>query len=258
MRGDAALCLRRAGALAHRRATALPLVWRAFVAPEPASDPLPMGSVVEVDGLRMRVDPGLSPANLRKLTSGRHTRHERALLMGALRGGDRVLELGGGIGMVSAACALRLGSGSVTTYEANPALEGIMRDNHALNGVAPEIRMAMVGERAGTRTLHVAAMFSHSSVYEVGETERRVEVSVHDFAAVLAELRPSVLVVDIQGAEREPFLWHALDGVRLVLVELHPDIVGLRGMLAIRRRLRALGFRDAARAGNAYLHERAV
>jgi FkbM family methyltransferase len=257
VRGDAALCLRHAGGLARRHAAALPLLWRAFAEPAREAGPA-MGSVVEVDGIRMRIDPLMSPANIRKLARGRHTSHERALLGAALRDGDRVLELGGGIGMVSAACALRLGSGAVTTYEANPALEGLIRDNHALNGVAPEVRMAMVGERAGTRPLHVARMFSHSSVHDVGETVHVVDVPVHEFAAVLAERRPSVLVVDIQGAEGEPFLWRALDGVRLVLVEMHPQVLGLSGMLALRRRLRALGFAEGPRAGNAFLHERAA
>lgn len=256
--GDLGLALRHAGAVTRRRAERAPLLWRAFApAPAAAPDPPPMGSVVAVDGIRMRIDPRMSAANVAKLAAGRHTRHERALLAAALRDGDRVLELGGGIGMVSIACALRLGSAAVTTYEANAALEGLIRDNHVLNGVAPEVRMAMVGERAGTRSLHVAGMFSHSSVYDVGETERVVPVPVHAFAMVLEELRPSVLVVDIQGAERDPFLWRDLPGVRLVLVELHPHIMGLRGMLFVRRRLRALGFAERARAGNAFLHERA-
>lgn len=256
MRGDLALGVGHAASLLRRRAERMPLLWRAFARPEGEAPPA-MGSVIEVDGIAMRVDPRMSRANIRKLAEGRHTRHERALLARHLRSGDRVLELGGGIGMVSIACARRLGSDAVTTYEANPELEPLIRDNHALNDVAPEIRMAMVGERAGTRPLHVAAMFSHSSVYDVGETERVVEVPVHELGAVMAELRPTVLVVDVQGAEREPFLWRHLDGVRMVLVELHPHVLGLRGIRDVRRRLRSAGLGEVDRAGNAFVHARA-
>ena len=45
-------------------------------------------------------------------------------------------------------------------------------------------------------------------------------------------------------------------GVRLILVELHPFIVGLKGILAIRRRLRAQGFAETDRSGNSHVFER--
>ena len=258
--GDLAFGLRYAGEIANRRARSLPVLWRLFPAyrpPGPEGTPIPpMGSTVEIDGIAMRIDPRLSPMNVRKLVQGRHTRHERDLLARALRPGDRVLELGGGIGMVAIECARRVGSDAVTSYEANPELESLIRENYALNDVSPDLRMAMVGGRAGSRPFNVSAKFSQSSVYDVGETARTVSVPVHAFGAVMGELRPSVLVVDIQGAERELFRWGHLDGVRLILVEKHPHIVGLAGMLAIRRRLRRAGFAEVDRAGNSYVYER--
>ena len=99
-------------------------------------------------------------------------------------------------------------------------------------------------------------MLSHSSVHDVGETERTVAVPMHEFRQVMAEVRPTVLVVDFQGAEREPFRHGVLDGVRLILVELRPHIGGLPGLLVIRRRLRREGFGEADRSGGSFLFER--
>ncbi len=257
--GDVRFGLRYAGAIAGRRLRSLPVLWRAFPRPAVEAEDAPapaMGSTVTVDGIAMRIDPRMSAFNVRKLASGRHTRHERDLLARALGSDDRVLELGGGIGMVAIACARRIGSDRVTSYEANPELESLIRENYALNDAAPELRMAMVGAQAGSRSFHLAERFSHSSVHDVGESARSVSVPVHDFAAVMAEVRPSVLVVDIQGAERELFAHADLDGVRLILVELHPFIVGLSGVLAIRRRLRAQGFGETDRSGNSHVFER--
>ena len=259
--GDAVFGLRHTGTVASRRVRSLPVLWRLF-RPTPSArtdTPLPpMGSTVTVDGIVMRIDPRMSDFNIRKLARGRHTRHERDLLARALREGDRVLELGGGIGMVAIECARRVGSPNVTSYEANPELELLIRENYALNGVEPELRMAMVGPEPGSREFHLSDKFSQSSVYDVGQAGRSVAVPVHDFRAVMAELRPTVLVVDIQGAEAELFRYGAFDGVRLILVEVHPHIVGLPGLLAIRRRLRAEGFAEADRSGSSYVYERAV
>ena len=257
---DLGFGLRYAAEIGAGRARALPVLWRVFRLfdrPEARpSDGPPMGSVVAIDGISMRIDPRMSPMNVRKLAEGRHTQHERELLAGALHEGDRVLELGGGIGMVAIECARRIGSEAVTSYEANPELESLIRENYSLNGVSPDLRIAMVGEAEGSRSFHVSAKFSQSSIYDVGQADHAVEVPVHDFARVMAELRPTALVVDIQGAERELFRWGRFDGVRLILVEMHPHIVGLAGMLAIRRRLRAEGFTETERSGNSYVYER--
>ena len=249
--------MRYGAEIAGRRVRGMPVVWRLFARPEPKRSALPpMGSTVEVDGIVMRIDPRMSPMNVRKLAEGRHTDHERTLLARTLRDGDRVLELGGGIGMVAIECARRIGSRAVTSLEANPELESLIRENYALNDVSPDLRMAMVGEARGTREFHVSAKFSQSSIYDVGQSDRTVPVPVLAFGAVMEELRPTVLVVDIQGAERELFRWGRFDGVRLILVELHPHIIGLPGMLAIRRRLRTEGFTETDRSGNSYVYER--
>ena len=257
--GDLRFGLRHGASIARRRLAMMPVLWRVFSRPSPSERPTPvppMGSTVTIDGIVMRIDPRMSEFNVRKLVLGRHTRHERELLARALRGGDRVLELGGGVGMVAIECARRIGSDRVTSYEANPELETLIRENYALNDVSPELRMAMVGPEPGSREFHVSEKFSQSSIYDVGPATRRVSVPVHDLAAVMAELRPSVLVIDIQGAERELFRHAPLDGVRLILVEMHPHIVGVRGMLAIRRRMRAEGFAEVDRSGNSHVHRR--
>lgn len=232
---------------------------RPVTAPPEVAVP-PMGSVVELDGIRMRVDPRMSEFNLRKLVAGRHTAHERALLAASLRDGDRVLELGGGIGMVAISCARRLGPGRVMSYEANPELEPLIRDNYALNDVAPELRMAMVEHEAGTRAFHISERFSQSSAVTSDASSRTVEVPVHALREVLSGFRPSVMVVDIQGSETE-LLGRAtpadLEGVRMILVEIHP-FVGVPATLGIRRNLRSMGFGQVGRSGHSFVFERAL
>ena len=224
----------------------------------PEARPLPeMGSTIEIDGIRMRIDPRMSEHNIRKLARGRHTQHERALLRRSLRDDDRVMELGGGIGMVAIDCARRLGGDRVASYEASPRMESLIRDNYALNDVTPTLTMAMVGERSGTRTFHVADRFSRSSAHTGGgEGTVPVEVPVLALSEEMAKHRPSVLVCDIQGGETELFGFADLSSLRMVLVEVHPDMIGLAGARAVARRIRGAGLRDAGRAGQSLLFRR--
>lgn len=204
----------------------------------------------------MRVDPRMSEFNIRKLMTGRHTRHERTLIVDRLRPDDVVVELGGGIGMVAIACAQRIGGERVVSYEANPELETLIRDNYALNEVSPTLNMMMLGHARGSRTFHLAERFSHSSAQLGGTGTRPVEVPVELLNEHLAETGASVMVVDIQGGEVELFDDADLSGVRLLLVELHPFIIGLRGVLAVRSGLRDAGFDLVDRSGQSFLYER--
>ncbi len=227
--------------------------------PEQRPDPAPLpevGSVVEIDGIRMRIDPRMSEHNIRKLASGRHTKHERALLRGALRDDDRVMELGGGIGMVAIDCSRRLGGDRVVSYEPSPGMETLIRENYALNDVTPTLIMAMVGQHAGTRTFHVAEKFSRSSAHMSGPGTRPVEVPVKAFDDERARHRPTVLVCDIQGGETEFFGFADLSTLRMVLVEVHPDLIGTQGSLEVVRRIRAAGLKDVGRAGHSLLFRR--
>lgn len=252
------------GLVGDHAATRLKRRWRqwqgtAGINPAIASQvPPQIGEIVEIDGIRMRIDPLMSDFNIRKLASGRHTVHERALLDTFLRDEDRVLELGGGIGMVAIACARRLGPGRVTSYEGNPRMETLIRENYALNEVAPDLRMAVVGPRDGEVTFYLAERFSHSAMTDNSNALEAVQVPMQDYAPVHAELRPTVLVIDIQGGE-QAFFGHApLDGVRMILVEFHPPITGLAPILAIRRRLRREGFAEVGRSGTSHVYLRDV
>jgi len=227
--------------------------------PDIASGPLPaFGEVIEVDGIRMRVDERMSEFNIRKLMTGRHTRHERSLVIDRLRDDDTLMELGGGIGMVAIACSQKIGSDRVHSYEANPELESLIRDNYALNDVSPTLRMMMLGAEAGSRTFHLAERFSHSSAQLGGAGTRPVEVPVEPANGHLAETGANVLVVDIQGGEVEFFEVAELSRVRLLLVELHPFIIGLSGVRAVRSKLRDENFVLVERSGQSYIFERST
>lgn len=214
------------------------------------------GSTVTLDGITMRIDERLSDHNVLKLVSGRHTKHERDLLAQVLESDDVVMELGGGIGMVAIACAKKVGSERVFSYEANPELESLMRDNYALNRVEPRLKMCMLGAAAGSRTFHIARRFSRSSVFDTDPESRPVEVPVEPFNAEIRRIQPTVLVVDIQGGEAELVSYADLSTVKKLLIEIHSDIIGLTRAHALRRDLRRMGFIEKARAGQSFLYVR--
>ncbi len=59
---------------------------------------------------------------------------------------------------------------------------------------------------------------------------------------VLAELRPNVLIVDIEGAEVEVLADCDLSTVELIIIEMHPHVVGPEPIERLRARFLKEGF----------------
>ena len=208
--------------------------------------------------MRLRIDPSLSEEAIEYILAGKHTAHERLLVLGAWEPGDVVMERGGGIGMVAIACAQRIGSERVFSYEANPALRPLFEQNCALNLVEPTLYTCMLGPAAGAREFHVARNFRESSTFDRRVAAETITVPVRAFNEEVARIRPTFLIVDIEGGEYELFEYARLDGVSKIMLELHDEVAGPSRSNALRRKLRRMGFHEEGSTPKHFLYRRPV
>ena len=192
-------------------------IWRFFVKP----------AVIRNRGIRLVArHPVISPYMRIILYRDRYERPELQILEKTLAPDDRVLELGGGVGFISTYSARKCGDESVTVVEANPALAPLIAENHRLNGVHPTvINAAATLDDRETETFYVTKDFWAGST-QAHEAER-VTVPALNANALIADLDPTYLIIDIEGAETE--LVPALDfgNVKKLLIELHPHASGI-------------------------------
>jgi len=203
--------------------------------------------VVTIAGVQIRVGRHMSPRVERTVSRGRYEQNELTLIEQVLSPGDVVLEVGAGIGLVSTYCAMRLGSSRVFAYEANPDLEACIRETYALNQVQPALEMCAVGAVAGTVTLYRDRHLWASSVLRPSGRARPVEVPVKALSEIVASVRPTLLIVDAEGAESEMFDRADLPTVTRMVLELHEQVIGRASALRVRSRLTAMGFEELPR-----------
>lgn len=202
-------------------------------------------SVISIAGLRVGVGPETTAATRKLLYSERYERGERRCVSLALEQGDVVLEVGAGIGFLSALCARQIGSARVHAYEANPELMGVIRRTHRLNEVEPTVVCAALGEQDGRARFYVSPeFFSSSSEPEGVDHVRSIEVEVRDVNEVMSRLRPTFLIIDIEGGERELVPLIEWASVRKLAIELHPKQLGEDGVRDIVGQLARAGFRQ--------------
>ena len=152
--------------------------------------------------------------------------NEAVMVQHAVRPDDRVLEIGTGTGFISVLCAKICGPENVFSFEANPAMEPLIRKTYEMNGIEPQLQMKAVTTDGAPLSFFAADNLVSSSKYDRSVDGAHVSVDSVAIDQVIKQLNPTVMVMDVEGAEVELLTHTDLGSVRCIIVETHPHIVG--------------------------------
>lgn len=198
---------------------------------------------MRVDGVRIHTDDQVPAKARRALYRGRYEAAERHLILAHLRPDDRVVEFDGCMGVVSCVLAKRLPEGRLSVFEVNPAAIELLHRNLALNGLRAEVIAAGVGPDDGEETFQIseADIIASSGVAVDGPTTS-LKALIWSLKTALNKLTPNVVVMDIEGLEITTLQSAPLDGIRMVIVETHPQITGTEPIEQMTKALTDQGF----------------
>ena len=176
-------------------------------------------------------DEQLSEPIQRGLTRGWYEVDEVGLIRYAVKPGDRVIDMGAGLGVTAMVAARIVGSEAVWAFEANPGLIPMLKRNVARNNVGLKIENAVLlprrrAEAERTLRLNLGAEFWGSSVVSQDRSAKAVDVPTQCLEDAIAAHRANVLVMDIEGLEVEILETAILTGIDKIIVEIHYDKVG--------------------------------
>lgn len=200
--------------------------------------------LIPFDGLTLLgYGHGVPKGMIHMIARGDYETPEREAVKAVLRPGDRVLEIGACLGVVSLTAARIVGAKNVFAFEPNPAAAAIAQRNFAINRQDIAIEPRAVGAEAGTLDLGIGegswlgASLGH---HFVGGS--RVKVEVAAIADLVERLRPTVLVMDAEGAEVTILPACPLQGLRALVVEFHENPADIGLIARLRQHLTASGF----------------
>lgn len=205
-------------------------------------------TICMADGLKIHVDPSLPKGIRRALYKEVYEGDELKLVRSVLKKGDRVLDIGTGIGVIAAACARICGAENVTCYEANPKTVDLIQRNFRLNGMEVSLRRKAMATYSGSVHFYLSDNILSSSMIDrqLGEP---TEIPCDDINDALAEVKPNIVVMDVEGAEIELLPYANLVNVSKLLVELHPHVVGGEKIDALCSNMADRGFTHQQMAG---------
>lgn len=183
-------------------------------------------------GLELEVDDDqLSEPIQRGLTRGWYEVDEVGLIRHAVQPGDRVIDMGAGLGVTAMIAARIVGPEAVWAYEANPGLIPMLLRNFRRNNLDLAVENAVLlprtqAEHKPAVKLNLGAEFWGSSVVPSEAAAKVVDVPTQCLEDVIAAHRANVLVMDVEGLEVEILETAKLDAIDKIIVEIHYDKIG--------------------------------
>lgn len=202
--------------------------------------------IIECQGIKIPFVPSIiTPKIERPMRNNRYEGGECKTLRDVLKPGDRVLELGAGVGLCSAVAGAQPGVERVIAVEANPELLPLIRETHKLNDIGNvEVLNGVVTTTDSKKIdFYIRHNFWASSMEpDSREYVRKEKLTSYNIHKLIKDLNPTVIVCDIEGGELGLFDEADLSGVRELVLETHPKVYGEEGMARILGMLAAKGF----------------
>jgi FkbM family methyltransferase len=169
------------------------------------------------------------------LQSGHYEANEAKRVRRAIRPGDRVLELGAGLGVITSIIAAVEGV-RIWSFEADPrtaALAQRVIDRNCGDNVVFTNGLLAAGPARKLSFYQRADFWMSSRFAEQGPYEQVIEITSGDIDVFVKRHNINVLVMDVEGAELELLQNALLPGIERVFLELHDHLYGLSGVQAI-------------------------
>jgi len=203
--------------------------------------------VIRLHGLKIGIDKEkVSMPILRSMLQGWYEAVELKLMKKVLTPGDRILEVGGGIGITAMKAADIIGAENIFSFELNPYLIEWSADNFKRNDLEIQVFQEALFPRCslpeGQVDFHVHQNFWASSLAPRDGTVEVIQVPSACLEDKIAEHRANVLIVDIEGAEVHLFKDLDLKGIEKIVMEIHYRAAGRAETNAMIRSIEDRGF----------------
>ncbi|MBZ9603163.1 FkbM family methyltransferase [Phyllobacterium chamaecytisi] len=209
--------------------------------------------VLTVHGIRVPLTcDEVSPAIWQALTSGSYEAKEARSVFKAVRPNDRVLELGTGIGIITSLIA-KIPGVQVWSFEANPSTAALAHrviSANDLGNVVLSQGILIAGEPCILPFYVREDLWMSSLDKRQGSYQREISLTSTNIDDFIADHAINVLVMDIEGAERDLLGRSALPHIERIFLELHDHLYGLSGIREITQALAMKGFAYDPRGSN--------
>ena len=212
---------------------------------------------IQISGVLVSTSPSDVARRIRKaLFNGTYEDRERFFVEKYVKKNSRILEIGCGIGLVSLVARKICTDGYILSYEANPQMEKLIRKNYALNNLVPNLEMKAVSVYGEKVEFYIDPEVLSSSLFDRKMSHKKAVVESDALDDILKKIEPDTIIMDVEGAEIDLLASSRLIGVALMIIEIHPHIVGDDKISQLNQKLETLNFKEIERRGKVCVYAR--
>lgn len=231
---------------AGSRKTLLYHVWRRWHTWWFRSVVLPRMKVTELHGVKLHLQSISSLRMKEALVTGAYEAAEVRLCREVVSSNDSIVEFGSAIGFLGLFAIRILGVKSYFSVEANSKTAELLVANYSLNNATPHVIIAALAENDEPVNFGITDDFWTNSLCPtiIDPVRKAMVVRGRKLSTLLHEVpfSPTVLIVDIEGGEtclqNEPIP----SCVKKVIIELHPQFIGISRTFEVLKHLMNQGF----------------
>ena len=177
-----------------------------------------------IDGVILPLFRYIGFNTLRWIINGRYEIGEINIIKNTLEKDDIVLDIGTGLGFVASYCAKVTSSSQVFTFEANPLNYELAKSVFKKNNVSPLIKNAFLTDEEGNLDFPINKKSRLASSIK-SDTKDFHTVQKLNLNEIINEIKPTYLIMDIEGAEFDVFSIISFKTIKKIQFELHPSIL---------------------------------
>jgi len=202
---------------------------------------------VKINDIRLKMDSNIISDNIIKaIEAGYYEKEESHLLPSIIQKGERILEIGGGLGFISTMAANHPNTKEILVYEANPILCDYIKQTFKTNKVkngAVKNGILSNNMKDKTKNFYLRSDFWASSLSPGPFGYDKVaEIEVVNVNQVIIDFQPSMIICDIEGGEIDLFRNINLENVSKVFMEIHQNATGRQSIIDLFNYLHSRGF----------------
>lgn len=196
-----------------------------------------------IDGIYLPVYLKYGYSVLRFIDDGTYEGGELRIVKKKLSSDDIVLELGTGIGFITTVCAKIIGSDKVYSFEANSLMKPVTEELFAKNQVTPNFSIALLASAESQGEFYAQNNFLASSEKAKHQKGTFVKVPVLDLNDTISKIKPTYLLMDIEGNELDILKIIDFQTIQKVQFELHPQYLNKEEIEFIFKKLETYSFK---------------
>jgi len=180
-----------------------------------------------IAGIKIPVNYNWSFPMLKALFNKDYEGGELHIIKQTIEPNDRIVEIGTGLGLISAYCAKKIGNERVKTFEANPLLEKRIMKLYRMNKVNPDLNIALVSDKEDRIKFYAEPKnIWASSLLKLSESAVEMTLKTVNINEIISAFNPNYLIIDIEGAEYDLLPMIDFSNINKLQIELHKKFFG--------------------------------